>query len=101
MQIMKGEMGIEVVLNFNPCQHGALRVDVRGAECSVALTKVVAKVAGVDDSLRAQGCTRTQTQMQTQHFLNAIPHTIIVGIHLQGVWVCVCVRVCICGFQSL
>lgn len=33
--------------------------------------------------------------MQTQHFPNAIPHTIIVGIHLQGVCVCVA-HVCVC-----
>lgn len=45
-------------------------------------------------------------QMQTQHFLNSVPRTIIVGIHLQGECVggCVCVfGVCdyIYGFQSL
>ena len=43
-------------------------------------------------------------QMQPQHFLNSVPRTVIVGIHLQGeracmracVCVCVCVWVCVC-----
>ena len=87
-------MKIEMDMNFNPYQHGARRIEFRGAECSVAPAKGVGKVAGIADWLRA---VHTLRQMQTQHFLNTIPHTIMVRIHLQGVCVCVC----ICGFQSL
>lgn len=65
MQMMKRQ----IVLNFNPCQHDAWRIEFRGAEWSVALAKVVGKVAGIDDSLRAVHVLRHRCKHSTSLIL--------------------------------
>lgn len=61
--------GHRVVLNFNPCQHETWRIEFRVAECSVAPAKVVGKVAGIDDSLRAVHILRHRCKHSTSLML--------------------------------